>query len=224
MTVKRFVQAAAIMAVALFVMAASANASIIYSTDLSATQFSGGGLVLDSSGGTGGASATLTFVPLGDTTVGTSNISYGDFILTCTNCSTQTEGTADATFSAFTFDLYVDDTSDNAVEEFVGTAQFAEESPIGIVYSDSSNISIAWAPTQIGPGPATGTGSSGDFGTTYFTIFTPTPIVAPSSNGGDTTVQGTSGSSSAVPEPATMALVGSAFIGLAALARKRRRA
>jgi hypothetical protein len=51
-----------------------------------------------------------------------------------------------------------------------------------------------------------------------------TLIVAPNSGTppGDTSIQGTV-SSTLVPEPATMAMVGGLFVGLAALARKRRR-
>ncbi len=218
MTVKRFVQAAAITAVAFFVMAASANADeILWNTNASGTEFNGGGLTLTSTDGL----ATLTFTPnsTGDNNTPT-NVNFGDFLLTCLTCS----DTTTATFGGFTFDLIITDVTDSgATGEFVGTSSG------GTVSSTSSNVDIDWAPLQIGPN---GTNAlTGDFGTTYFTISNVTEIVAPNSGGGggaengDTTVQGTVNSTEdVVPEPATMALVGGAFIGLAALARKRRRA
>ena len=72
-------------------------------------------------------------------------------------------------------------------------------------------------------GPAGAGALTGNFGPTFFIITSPTGIVAPNSGTpqGDTTVQGFV-SSTAVPEPATMAMVGGLLIGLAALARKRR--
>ena len=79
MAMRRLIRVTLITAAALFCMTGSASAStIIYDTaDSPLTMFTTGGLVLDS---TGGATATLTYVPLPDTTVGTpSNISLGDF-------------------------------------------------------------------------------------------------------------------------------------------------
>ncbi len=214
---RRLIEVIAVTAAALFVMAESAGAStIIYDTSDSAlTMFASGGLVLDS---TGGAAATLTYDPIGDTTVGTpSNISLGDFDLVCPTCGTQASGLGTA-FSAFTFDLVITDDTDHATGEFVGTSSG------GSVWSDTSQVSITWLPLQIGPG--TSNALSGTFDTTIFTISSPTLIVPPNSGAkpGDTTVQGTVNAASVggAPEPATMAMVGGAFIGLAALARKRR--
>lgn len=174
-------------------------------------------LVLNSTGGVD--TATITYVPLPDTTVGEpTNINLGSFVVSCPSCGTQASGNG-ATFGAFTFELFVvlDTPSDHtAVGEFIGTSSG------GSVYSDHSGVTINWqAPLQVGP--ATQNTYSGNFGDYYFQIINPTPIVAPNSGtpGGTTTVQGYVGDT---PEPATMAMVGGMFLGFATLARKRRRA
>ena len=206
----------ALILAAVLMLAATASASTIqFGTSAAETGFTAGGLTLDSNGGT--ANATLTFNPVANgTSAGYGFISYGFFQLVCSDCSSQASQGADATFGSFTFDLVVTDSSDGAVEEFVGTSSG------GTVWSDASQVSIDWTPTQMGPGPATGPGSSGDFGSTVFTISTPTPIVAPTTLLGETSVQGTLNSTNA-PEPATMALAGSLLLGLGGLARKRRK-
>jgi hypothetical protein len=212
----------ALIAAAVLMLAASASASTInYTTNAPNTIFASGagtitnaGLTLDSNGGT--VSATLTFVPNSTSGVGVpSNIDLGDFLVVCAACTTQAVGTGDATFGAFTFDLVVTDSTDVATGEYVGS------SGGGLVFSNESTISISWLPLQLGPA---GAGAlTGNFGPTFFIITSPTGIVAPNSGTpqGDTTVQGFV-SSTAVPEPATMAMVGGLLIGLAALARKRR--
>jgi hypothetical protein len=81
-----------------------------------------------------------------------------------------------------------------------------------------SPISITWAPLQLGPGTINAT--SGNFGTTFFDITSPTGIVAISS-GGVTTVQGAI-SSTAIPEPSTFAILGAGLVGLGFIARKRK--
>jgi len=214
MTFRRFVQAAGI-TVAVFMMASSATAATItYTTNAAGTIFVGGGLVLTSAGGLG----TLTYVPNVSSTSGTpSNINFGDFVLACPLCSVQSGGLG-THFNAFTFDLVITDVTDsNARGTFVGTSSG------GSVWSDVSQINVAWLPLQLGPG--TSNASFGNFGNTVFTISTPTEIVAPNSGSvnalGDTTVQGHVDTFiSGVPEPATFSLIGGALLGLGMLRRK----
>ena len=213
MTMKCFVKAASITAVVLFMMVASASANIIYRTDSAGTIFVGGTDVLTSVGGL----ATLTFAPNASGSSGVpSNVDYGDFLLACVNCGTQASGLG-THFNAFTFDLVVIDTTDNVQGEFVGT------SAGGSIWSDVSQVSISWSPLQLGPGTSNvlaGLGTT--FNNTFFTISSPTLIVAPNSGSpaGDTTVQGTV-NSSAIPEPATLLLLGAGLLGLGVLRRKR---
>jgi len=214
------IQAASVTGVAVFMMAASASAgTIMYTTN--ATGTGGTGFVGDSTplilnsapGSTAGA--TLTFDPNPVSSVSTPSIvDYGNFVLTCTLCSP----TAGSTFNGFTFDVIITDATDVATGEFVGT------SAGGTIFSNSSTISIVWSaalqpPTQLGPGAYNEI--TGNFNTTFFTINSPTGIVAPNSGStiGETTVQGFV-NSSAVPEPATLGLVGGALFGLGLLRRK----
>jgi len=212
----------ALIAAAVLLLAASASASTInYPTNSASTVFvTGAGTITDSGlelESNSGVAATLTFTPNTTSAVGVpSNIDLGDFLLVCSTCTTQAAGTGEAVFGAFTFDLVVDDTTDGATGKYVGTSSG------GDVYSDESTISISWSPLVLGPG--TTNALTGSFGPTSFTISSPTLIVAPNSGTppGDTTVQGAV-NSTLIPEPATMAMVGGLFVGLAALARKRRR-
>jgi hypothetical protein len=225
MKLGRILQAAMIVGAGFLLVSTASASSINFTTAVTSpyvTAFvSGGtivngGLTLDNSSAVGGASATLRFAGVTTTGLGTpTNTALGDFFIVCNSCSTASANTADATFSAFVFDMYIYDSTDGGYAEFIGN------SVGGTVYSNQSNITINWTPAQLGPG--TTHVVSGTLGSTYFTAPASTPIVAPSTGGGDTSVQGFVGSTVS-PEPATMAMVGGLFIGLAGLARKRRKA
>jgi hypothetical protein len=208
--ITRFVQAALIATVALFLTAGSARADIVLNTNAGQTDFVVPGPIFfsPSVNSSSGQAATLSFTPISDTDVPVpSPVEYGHFTLTCSGCGATGSGLG-ATFSQITFQLDIDDTTDGAHGTLLATTAGSVT-----VYTDST-IEITWAPTtQLGPG---GNHSlSGSFGSTYFTIGSSTAIAF-----GDTALNGDVG---AVPEPATLAMVGGAIIGLAALARKRRR-
>jgi len=199
-------------------MAASASAvSITYSTSGVFTLCSGGGQgtpgCIPSFGATAGASLTYALNPNSNSGV-PSGINLGDFVLTCPSCGTAAS-LSGAFFQAFTFRLTITDATDgNATGYFLGS------STGGNVYSDASNIIINWGSLVT---------TSGNFGSTVFAIYTPTPIVAPNSGCplgcGDTTVQGTVNSSgNAVPEPATLGLIGGGLLGLGVVLRRKKRA
>lgn len=204
----------ALIVTAVLIMAASASASsITWSTNGAGTAFGGGGLVLHS----GDTLATLTFTgnPSTITNPIPSNFNIGDFALVCSSC-------VSSSFAAFTINVQLIDFTDGSA-----TGLFVGSSAGGTVTPTSSTLSISWTLTQLGPGTLNATGGT-NFGTTFFSVPNLSLIVDPSSGAGGgggagvTTIQG-SINSTAIPEPATMAMVGGLFVGLAALARKRRR-
>lgn len=187
MTMRRFVQVALIAGVALFMMAVSASASTIsYSTT--------GAFI------TGGTAANSTLVFTGNAGASSgipSIINLGDF---------ESTATASTTYAPFTFDIYINDTTDGATGYIQGSGS-------GAVTPTTSNITITWGSLVT---------QTGSFGFTTFSAFSPTPLGAPNSGSpaGDTTVQGYL-NSSAVPEPATLSLIGGALLGLGILGRKK---
>ena len=209
MNMKHFVHAAAVTAAAVLAFASTANAAVIYSTNMASTGFNGtGSLILNSSAG---RAATLTFLPTVNASIAVpSNVSLGAFQLACSACTTQAGGLG-ATFSSFTFDLTV--TDGNGVGNFTGT------SAGGGVFSDASLISIIWAPLIIGPGTTNAT--SGNFGTTTFTTTALSSLVAPNTGviPGRTTVQGRI-DATATPEPATWSLLGGSLLGFGLMRRR----
>jgi hypothetical protein len=189
-------------------MAVSASASVVSYTT-SGTFVSSGTNTLTGTG-TGGATGSIVFTGNTTSNAGTpSNINLGDFLDSCTGCSTTASGSAYLTYSGFTFDLVVDDTTSGGIGHFVGT------SGGGTVFSDSASLSldITWGSFIV---------DSGTFGTVVFGVYTPTPIVAQNSGTppGDSTVSGFVNDTS-VPEPATLSLIGGALLGLGVLGRKK---
>ena len=212
MRMKNLILTFALSTAATLLMSGSAYANTItFNTNDSGTGFNGGtSLVINQASG---ASSTLTFIAEANSVTGVpSNVNFGIFALSCPNCSTQA-GDVGAEFDAFTFDLVLTDVTNNASGVFVGT------STGGTVFSDVSQLTVNWAPLVLGPG--TTNALSGDFGTTSFSTTAFTGIVAPNSGlvPGQSTVQGFV-ADSAIPEPATLSMVGGLLLVLGLFRRK----
>jgi hypothetical protein len=125
-----------------------------------------------------------------------SNITYGTLSLVCVqNCASSPSDS----FGAFTIVIDVNDTTDSANGSFTG------KSSGGSVTNNSSTVLINWqSPTSVPLGSHT------------FTVFSPTPIVPLTQNGGVSTIFGTvdESISASTPEPSTLALMGIGLLGL----------
>lgn len=214
MTIGCFLQTASRTGAAALILAMTAGAATItYSTDAAGTGFGGSGLTLNN---LSGQASTLTFIPNVNISTGVpSNVNFGNFTLVCPTCSTQAAGQG-SQFGAFTFDLIITDITDGATGKFVGT------STGGTLFSDVSQLTINWAPLQLGPGTTNAT--TGSFGPATFSTTIFTGIVAPNSGAvpGQSTVQGyvDIAATSTVPEPATFGLAGVTLLGLVLLRKK----
>jgi len=227
MKLKFQLQLTAILAVAVVTTAASATGATIYfNTNAAGTKYTAGNVgspdtVLDSSSG---QSATLTFTANGTSNVGVpppSEVDLGHFDLVCSTCSTMAIGTGSA-FGSFTIDIIVTECSNLACSSTIAIGEYVGTSTGGMVYSDSSAITINFSPLELGPGTTNAT--SGNFGATDFIIANSgvVDIVAPNSGStpGETTVQAQA-NSNATPEPTTLSLLmGGGLLGLGLLQRK----
>ena len=218
MKIRRLVQAASITGVAMFMMTASAATLAFDTTASSGFNGTTNWTLLSTSGEAG----TLKFLPNGGNVSGVpTNANFGTFVLACPTCSALDSLIPKfAGFAPFTFDLYITDITDGATGKITGTSQFIPNTNPAEVYFNTSPMRILWSPLILGPG-ANGA-LTGNFGPTSFTTFNPTLIVGPTSGtlDGNTTIQGFV-DSNAIPEPATLGLVGAALLGLGLLGRKK---
>lgn len=212
---------AAMIVVAAFLLVSSASASFItYNTSGSDTLLScgtiGAACVQNSATSITVGGITLIY----DTTSVTGNTLVPPSFTSLGAIDASGSG-SDVSFAGATLSIGIDDTSLGVNGDMpVGTFS-------GVISTNSSSLSISFTSgflvTTEGtlPGVALTNGTTTD----VFQVLNTTEGIEPVSEG-TTTLQGyvTQGVPGTVPEPATMAMVGGLFIGLGALARKRRKA
>jgi hypothetical protein len=109
--------------------------------------------------------------------------------------------TAPVTIGAFSFSLVIHDMTD------AGTTTFVGSSAGGTISHNSSDVTVSWSPV------------TGAIGPVFWSIFTPTPLVPPTTTNGETSIQGAV--TSAIPEPASMLLMGAGLLGLGFVSRRK---
>ena len=111
------------------------------------------------------------------------------------------------TIPSFTFDLQIHDISDGGVLHFTGHSNGGQIGLQGATGTDT--VTVNWSPTSIANGA------------NIFNIVSFTGLVVPSvaSNFGETTIQGQV--LNAVPEPASMFLMGAGLLGVGFLSRRK---
>jgi hypothetical protein len=102
----------------------------------------------------------------------------------------------------FTFDLTIHDITDGGIVIIHGSSSG------GTIAQNSALVSVVWSP------------NTGVLGTTTWEVDTPTRLVPPNTTTGETTIQGQV-TSTLIPEPASMFLMGTGLLAVAFASRRK---